>query len=97
MRVEAISPLDRVTAYETGLPGHHSSRAGGATPDPLIMDERFLAAEVVGVVGVERAAAGCLACARAGALSNATCAPSTSTARIVPALSIRFVCMARLY
>lgn len=40
--------IDRVTDYETGLPGHVSFRGDEATPDPLIMDERFLAAHVRG-------------------------------------------------
>lgn len=40
--------IERRTSYETGLVGHHSLRNDVATPDPLIMDERFLAAEVRG-------------------------------------------------
>ncbi len=47
--------IDRVTAYEAGLVGHHSFRFGAGpdgadlvAPDPLIMDERFVAAEVRG-------------------------------------------------
>ena len=40
--------IDRVTEYETGLPGHLSFRGEEATPDPLIMDERFLAGHVRG-------------------------------------------------
>jgi len=40
--------IDRVTAYETGLVGHHSFRGDDGTSDPLIMDERFLAAHVRG-------------------------------------------------
>ncbi len=47
--------IERVTAYEAGLVGHHSFRfAGGpagedlVVADPLIMDERFVAAEVRG-------------------------------------------------
>ena len=40
--------IERRTSYETGLVGHHSVRDGVATPDPLIMDERFLAATVRG-------------------------------------------------
>ena len=40
--------IDRVTAYETGLVGHHSFRGDDVEPDPLIMDERFLAAHVRG-------------------------------------------------
>jgi 7,8-dihydropterin-6-yl-methyl-4-(beta-D-ribofuranosyl)aminobenzene 5'-phosphate synthase len=38
----------RETAYETGLAGHHTFRGGEVTPDPLIMDERYLAARVRG-------------------------------------------------
>ncbi len=40
--------IDRVTEYETGLPGHLSFRGDEASPDPLIMDERFLAGHVRG-------------------------------------------------
>lgn len=40
--------IARVTPYETGLAGHHSFRDGRLEPDPLIMDERFLAARVRG-------------------------------------------------
>jgi 7,8-dihydropterin-6-yl-methyl-4-(beta-D-ribofuranosyl)aminobenzene 5'-phosphate synthase len=47
--------IERITRYEAGLVGHHSFRFGAApdggdlaVDDPLIMDERFLAAEVRG-------------------------------------------------
>jgi len=40
--------IPRVTSYETGLAGHHSFRDGRLEADPLIMDERFLAARVRG-------------------------------------------------
>jgi 7,8-dihydropterin-6-yl-methyl-4-(beta-D-ribofuranosyl)aminobenzene 5'-phosphate synthase len=40
--------IDRVTAYETGLVGHHSWRGDVCEPDALIMDERFVAACVPG-------------------------------------------------
>jgi 7,8-dihydropterin-6-yl-methyl-4-(beta-D-ribofuranosyl)aminobenzene 5'-phosphate synthase len=40
--------IERQTAYETGLAGHHTFRGGDVTPDPLIMDERYLAARVRG-------------------------------------------------
>jgi 7,8-dihydropterin-6-yl-methyl-4-(beta-D-ribofuranosyl)aminobenzene 5'-phosphate synthase len=40
--------IDRVTEYETGLVGHHSFRGDDVVPDPLILDERFLAAHVRG-------------------------------------------------
>ena len=45
---ESASAIDRVTAYETGLVGHHSFRGDECESDPLIMDERFLAAHVRG-------------------------------------------------
>jgi 7,8-dihydropterin-6-yl-methyl-4-(beta-D-ribofuranosyl)aminobenzene 5'-phosphate synthase len=38
----------RTTSYEVGLEGHHTFRGDFGEPDPLIMDERFLAAEVRG-------------------------------------------------
>ena len=38
----------RRTSYETGLDGHHTFRGEGVVADPLIMDERYLAAEVRG-------------------------------------------------
>jgi 7,8-dihydropterin-6-yl-methyl-4-(beta-D-ribofuranosyl)aminobenzene 5'-phosphate synthase len=47
--------IERTTRYEAGLVGHHSFRFGAGpdggdlvVADPLIMDERFLAAEVRG-------------------------------------------------
>ena len=40
--------IDRVTEYEQGLVGHYSFRGDHATADPLILDERFLAARVRG-------------------------------------------------
>jgi 7,8-dihydropterin-6-yl-methyl-4-(beta-D-ribofuranosyl)aminobenzene 5'-phosphate synthase len=40
--------IPRRTSYETGLAGHHTRRGDEMVPDPLIMDERFLAAEVRG-------------------------------------------------
>ena len=40
--------IDRVTEYETGLVGHYSFRGEDGKPDPLIMDERFVAAYVPG-------------------------------------------------
>ncbi len=40
--------IDRVTEYETGLAGHHTFRGEEGEPDPLIMDERFVAACVRG-------------------------------------------------
>jgi 7,8-dihydropterin-6-yl-methyl-4-(beta-D-ribofuranosyl)aminobenzene 5'-phosphate synthase len=44
----ASGAIDRVTSYETGLFGHHTNTDGTWQPDPLIMDERFLAARVKG-------------------------------------------------
>ena len=40
--------IARVTDYETGLAGHHSFRGEVGSPDPLIMDERFVAVCVAG-------------------------------------------------
>jgi len=40
--------IERVTAYETGLDGHHTFVGETAAPDPLIMDERYMAAHVRG-------------------------------------------------
>lgn len=40
--------IPRLTAYETGLPGHHSFRGEACVADPLIMDERYLAVRVRG-------------------------------------------------
>lgn len=40
--------IERVTSYETGLFGHHTNINGTWEPDPLILDERFLAARVAG-------------------------------------------------
>jgi 7,8-dihydropterin-6-yl-methyl-4-(beta-D-ribofuranosyl)aminobenzene 5'-phosphate synthase len=42
----ASGPIERVTDYETGLAGHHSFYGDEARPDPLIMEERFVAASV---------------------------------------------------
>ncbi|NIR32811.1 MAG: MBL fold metallo-hydrolase, partial [Gammaproteobacteria bacterium] len=44
----ASGEIDRRTDYEEGLTGHHSFRGNDAQPDPLIMDERFIAACVKG-------------------------------------------------
>lgn len=44
----ASGEVDRVTEYETGLVGHHSFYGDEGQPDPLIMDERFIAACVRG-------------------------------------------------
>lgn len=44
----ASGEIDRVTEYETGLVGHHSFYGETCEADPLIMDERFVAANVRG-------------------------------------------------
>lgn len=40
--------IERVTEYETGLLGHFTFRGDRCEPDPLILDERLLAAHVRG-------------------------------------------------
>ena len=40
--------IERTTSYETGLAGHLTIQGTEMEPDPLIMDERFLAARVRG-------------------------------------------------
>lgn len=40
--------IDRVTPYETGLPGHHSFYGDRCEADAAILDERLLAASVRG-------------------------------------------------
>ncbi len=40
--------IERVTDYETGLAGHYTFHGERGEPDPLIMDERYVAAEVRG-------------------------------------------------
>lgn len=44
----ASGAIERVTEYETGLVGHHSFCGAEARLDPLIMDERYVAASVRG-------------------------------------------------
>jgi 7,8-dihydropterin-6-yl-methyl-4-(beta-D-ribofuranosyl)aminobenzene 5'-phosphate synthase len=44
----ASGAIERVTEYETGLAGHHSFSGDEVRPDPLIMDERYVAASVRG-------------------------------------------------
>jgi 7,8-dihydropterin-6-yl-methyl-4-(beta-D-ribofuranosyl)aminobenzene 5'-phosphate synthase len=44
----ASGAIGRVTEYETGLVGHHSFHGAEGAADPLIMDERFVAACVKG-------------------------------------------------
>ena len=40
--------INRVTSYETGLESHVTFRGDRGRPDPLILDERFVAAQVRG-------------------------------------------------
>ena len=40
--------IPRVTDYETGMEGHHTFRGDTCRADPLILDERFVAARVRG-------------------------------------------------
>jgi 7,8-dihydropterin-6-yl-methyl-4-(beta-D-ribofuranosyl)aminobenzene 5'-phosphate synthase len=56
--------IDRTTAYETGLAGHHTWRGDKGEADPLIVDERFLAAEVRG-----RGVSVLSACSHAGVIN----------------------------
>lgn len=57
----ASGAIERVTEYESGLAGHHTFRGEIAVADPLIMDERYLAAIVKG-----RGASILSACSHAG-------------------------------
>jgi 7,8-dihydropterin-6-yl-methyl-4-(beta-D-ribofuranosyl)aminobenzene 5'-phosphate synthase len=70
----ASGAIPRRTEYETGLSGHHSIRAGVCEPDPLILDERFVAAEVRG-----RGVTVLSACSHAGVV-NASLAAAESFA-----------------
>ena len=63
--------IDRVTAYEQGLVGHHSFHGDKGTEDPLILDERFVAARVRG-----RGTTVLSACSHAGVV-NASLAAQT--------------------
>jgi 7,8-dihydropterin-6-yl-methyl-4-(beta-D-ribofuranosyl)aminobenzene 5'-phosphate synthase len=44
----ASGSIPRTTAYETGLPGHHSFFGDEGSADPLILDERLVAIHVRG-------------------------------------------------
>ena len=44
----ASGAIERLTGYETGLVGHHTFYGENGEPDPLIMDERYIAAQVRG-------------------------------------------------
>ena len=58
--------IDRVTEYEKGLVGHHSFRGDTGVEDPLILDERFVAARVRG-----RGVSVLSACSHAGVVNAA--------------------------
>ena len=58
--------IDRVTEYEKGLVGHHSFRGDTGAEDPLILDERFVAARVRG-----RGVSVLSACSHAGVVNAA--------------------------
>ncbi len=58
--------IDRVTEYEKGLVGHHSFRGDTGVEDPLILDERFVAACVRG-----RGVSVLSACSHAGVVNAA--------------------------
>ena len=61
--------IPRVTDYETGLVGHHTFTEDKAIPDPLILDERYLAAHVRG-----RGVTVLSACSHAGVVNAALAA-----------------------
>lgn len=63
--------IERVTEYETGLHGHHTFLGDKAAPDPLIMDERYLAALVRG-----RGISVLSACSHAGIINTCLSAQS---------------------
>ncbi|QGG94455.1 MBL fold metallo-hydrolase [Actinomarinicola tropica] len=65
--------IPRRTAYETGLPGHRTIRGGEVVDDPLILDERYLAAVVRG-----RGTTVLSACSHAGVV-NACLAAAEAT------------------
>jgi 7,8-dihydropterin-6-yl-methyl-4-(beta-D-ribofuranosyl)aminobenzene 5'-phosphate synthase len=69
--------IARLTSYETGLVGHHSIHGDRVTPDPLIMDERFLAARVRG-----RGVTVLSACSHAGVVNACVAAASLEAAPI---------------
>lgn len=63
----ASGQIPRTSAFETGLAGHHSSRNGTFEPDPLLLDERYVAAVVAG-----RGTTVLSACSHAGIVNVAT-------------------------
>lgn len=62
----ASGEINRVTSYERGLVGHYSFRGATGAEDPLILDERFLAAQVRG-----RGVTVLSACSHAGIVNTA--------------------------
>jgi 7,8-dihydropterin-6-yl-methyl-4-(beta-D-ribofuranosyl)aminobenzene 5'-phosphate synthase len=70
----ASGAIERVTAYETGLDGHHTFNGDAAVPDPLIMDERYIAAHVRG-----RGISVLSACSHAGIVNACLSAKSRFT------------------
>jgi 7,8-dihydropterin-6-yl-methyl-4-(beta-D-ribofuranosyl)aminobenzene 5'-phosphate synthase len=60
----ASGAIARRTSYETGLVGHHSFRGSSGAPDPLIMAERLVAAQVR-----DRGVAVLSACSHAGVVN----------------------------
>lgn len=61
--------IPRLIDYETGLVGHHSVVDGVVRPDPWLMEERFVAAEVAG-----RGVTVLSACSHAGIVNACTAA-----------------------
>ena len=61
--------IPRVTAFETGLPGHYRRTKDGSDwePDPLLMDERFVAVQVK-----DKGAVVLTACSHAGVVNVMT-------------------------
>ena len=64
--------IPRVTDYETGLIGHHTLRGEALVSDPLIQDERFVAAHVRG-----RGVTILSACSHAGIVNACLAAQAT--------------------
>jgi 7,8-dihydropterin-6-yl-methyl-4-(beta-D-ribofuranosyl)aminobenzene 5'-phosphate synthase len=66
--------IERVTEYETGLVGHHTFRGDRCELDPLILDERLLAAHVRG-----RGVSVLSACSHAGVVNASLTARELSS------------------
>lgn len=67
--------IPRTTTFETGLHGHQTRREATFEPDPLILDERYVAATVAG-----RGVTVLSACSHAGIINAATAARRTAGA-----------------